>query len=171
MKRQVFILMLIGIFSQYVFGQISEGGTPISFSLGIDTQKEKIPVLAMPSVNAKALIEEDEKARAENALIPFKFGHAIDVDIDIKKAGVMKELLNGDKLWLLKIHCPDAFSINLIYSRFRLSDGSKFFIYNVDRTITLGAFTPEVSNNRYNELKMVQFKNEKPEIQQILVEH
>ena len=56
MKRQVFILTLIGILSQYAFGQISEGGKPISFSLDIDTQKEKIPVLAMPTVNAKALL-------------------------------------------------------------------------------------------------------------------
>lgn len=58
---------------------------------------------------------------------------------------------NGDNLWLLKIHSPDAFSINLIYNRFNLGKGSKFFIYNENREMTLGAFTPEVSNNPYNE--------------------
>ena len=41
MKRQAVILILIGICSQYVFGQISEGGTPVSFSLDIDRLKEK----------------------------------------------------------------------------------------------------------------------------------
>jgi len=149
MKRQLVSVILIGILSQYAFGQISEGGTPISFSL--DMGRDIIPVMAMPSVDAKTLIEKDERQRAEDSQIPFRFGYAHDVDIDIKKAGTMKELPNGDKLWLLKIHCPDAFSVNLIYSRYRLSEGSKFFIYNEDRTMILGAFTPEVSNNQYNE--------------------
>ena len=151
MKRQAFILILIGILSQYAFGQISEGGTPISFSLDIDVGREKIPVTTMPPVDARALLEEDEMLRAENTQIPFRFGYAIDVDIDIKKVGVKKKLPDGGNLWLLKIHCPDAFSINLIYNRFRLAKGSKFFIYNEDRTMILGAFTPEVSNNSYNE--------------------
>jgi len=42
---------------------------------------------------------------------------------------------------MLKIHCPDAYSINLIYDHYRLGEGSKFFIYNEDRTMILGAFT------------------------------
>jgi len=90
MKRQVFILTLIGILcfsGKYTFGQISEGGTPISFSLDMDTGKEKIPVVAMPSVDARALLQEDEMTRAVDAQIPFRFGYAIDVDIDVKKAG------------------------------------------------------------------------------------
>jgi len=117
MKKHAFILTLFGFLylsSQLTFSQISEGGTPLSFSIGIETQKEKIPVFAMPSVNAKEMIEAYVKERAENDQIPFKFGHAMDVDIDIKKDGFKKELPNGDKLWLLKIHCPEAFSINLI---------------------------------------------------------
>lgn len=153
MKRQMIISILLGILSltsQAVFAQISEGGTPISFSLDIDTRKEKIPVMEMPAVDAKALLEEDKKLRMKNPQRPFRFGYAIDVDIDIKKAGIKKELPDGGNLWLLKIHCPDAFSINLIYSHFILGKGSKFFIYNEDRAMILGAFTPEVSNNPDN---------------------
>jgi len=81
MKRQVFILTLMGILSQYAFGQVSEGGAPISFSFNIDAEKEKIPVLVMPPVNVKALLQEDKEARTENAQRPFRFGYAIDVDI------------------------------------------------------------------------------------------
>jgi len=68
MKRYVLklTLTLIACFIiQYALGQISEGGTPISFSL--DMGREKIPVLEMPVVNARALLQEDEKARKENA--------------------------------------------------------------------------------------------------------
>jgi hypothetical protein len=39
----------------------------------------------------------------------------------------------------------------LIYSHFRIGNGSKFFIYNEERTMVLGAYTPEVSNNQDNE--------------------
>jgi V8-like Glu-specific endopeptidase len=151
MKIKVIVLALFCILCQYTFAQISEGGIPISFSLNIDMEKEKIPVMIMPVVDVKALLEEDEKKRKEDAQIPFRFGYAIDVDIDIKKDGMKKELSNGDNLWLLKIHCPDAFSINLIYNNFMLSKGAKFFIYNEDKTMILGAFTPEVSNSLHNE--------------------
>jgi len=48
MKRQVLILILFGILcitGKYAFAQISEGGTPVSFSL--DTGREKIPVTSI----------------------------------------------------------------------------------------------------------------------------
>jgi len=105
----------------------------------------------MPAVDIKTLLQEDEKAKKENEQIPFRFGYTIDVDIDIKKEGVQQQMPNGDKLWLLKIHSPDAFSINLIFNRFNLGKDSKFFIYNEDKTMILGAYTPKVSNNSYNE--------------------
>ena len=146
------ILILIGflcLMCQYTLAQISEGGTPMSFSL--DTKAQEIPVLVMPSVDVKTLRQEDETVRKNNDQIPFRFGYAINVDIDIKRDGMQQQLTNGDKLWLLKIHSVDAFSLNLIFNRFRLSQGSTFFIYNEDRTMVLGAFTPEVSNNPYNE--------------------
>jgi V8-like Glu-specific endopeptidase len=152
MKR--YNLILIGalcLIGQCALGQISEGGSPVSFSLS--TKMSDVPVVTMPPVNTKALIQEDEEARMvkDDTPKPFRFGYAIDVDIDIKKAGVLKRLLDGSKLWMLKIQSENAYSINLIFNRFRLSEGSKFFIYNEDKTMVLGAFTPEVSNNSHNE--------------------
>jgi hypothetical protein len=67
MKKQLVILVLIGmcLTGQYTFGQISEGGTPISFSLEADTERVKTPVLVMPPVDVKALLQEDETMRKE----------------------------------------------------------------------------------------------------------
>ena len=81
MKRLIFILSLISILSHNAFGQISEGGEPISFSLGIDTEKEKIPVTVMPPVDVKALLEEDEKLEKEDAQRPFRFGYGESIDV------------------------------------------------------------------------------------------
>lgn len=93
MKRQLVSLALICFTIQYVFGQISEGGEPMSFSLNIEAQE--IPAMVMPPVDVKALREEDEKAKMEDVQRPFRFGYAIDVDIDIKKDGIKKNCPMG----------------------------------------------------------------------------
>lgn len=53
---------------------------------------------------------------------------------------------DGDKLWRLSIFCPNATSINLLYDRFWLPEGAKFFIYSEDEQQQLGAFTSK--NNK-----------------------
>ncbi|MCL2414679.1 MAG: T9SS type A sorting domain-containing protein [Bacteroidales bacterium] len=154
MKKNILISILIAYLClaiQPMFAQINEGGTPISFSLDIDTRRGGIPLLEMPTVDAMTLLAEDEIARMENGPSPlFRFGYTINVDIDLKQVGTKKELADGGNLWLLKIRSVDAYSINLIFDRFHLAEGSRFFIYNEDRTMVLGVFTPEVSNNSYN---------------------
>ena len=149
MKKKFLFLILSCISIQNVFCQISEGGTPISFSKNVISSA--IPTIVMQSIDVQAVLQEDEKPKEKNTLSPFKFGLAIDVDIDLKKMGLKEELPNGDKLWLLKIHSPGAYSINLIYNDFKLASGSKLFVYNEEKTMVLGAFTPELSNNQYNE--------------------
>lgn len=154
MRNHFLTLVLIGclcLTSQFAFAQISEGGTPISFSLDIDMRRGGMSTLEMPMVNNQALLIEDEIAKIENDPNPlFRFGYTINVDIDLKAAGIKKELSCGGNLWLLKIHSDGAYSINLIFDRFYLAEGSRFFIFNEDRTMVLGAFTPEVSNSLYS---------------------
>jgi len=145
MRKKIFIMKIIGFLcltSQFALSQISEGGTPVSFSLEIDMRESKIPVITMPYVDVQALLKEDERDK-DGGIKPFRFGYSIDVDIDIKKDGLKETLSNGDNLWMLKIHSDDAISINLIYSYFRLGKGSKFY----------------------------DGMNSKPEIHQIIVKH
>jgi len=93
MKRNSLISTLICAFcliGQCALGQISEGGQPISFSLDAAKMK-RAPVLTMTPVDVKSLLQEDEKVRKvkDDTPKPFRFGYAIDVDIDIKKVGVL----------------------------------------------------------------------------------
>ena len=135
---------------QSLSGQISVEAEPLSFSIK-DFDTETIPVIVMPTFDLNALVQENKNESDNKSIKPFRFGFAIDVDIDIKRDGMRKELTDGGNLWLLKIHSPEAFSINLIYNQFRLGEGSLFFVYNMNKTMVLGAFTPEVNNNRSNE--------------------
>ena len=121
MKKHTLFLALTGILcliNQYVLCQISEGGTPVSFSAGIDTRD--MPAIVMPPVDVATLLKEDANTHKNNIQKPFRFGYAIDVDIDMKQAGILELLPNGDKIWLLKIQSSNAFSINLIYNQFHL---------------------------------------------------
>jgi hypothetical protein len=141
--RIAIVFICVFLYGLKLFAQISEGGRPISFSLDLDIRE--ISTLTMPPVNVDSIIQTEKEL--DNTSRPFRFGYAIGVDIDLKRFGTLRQLDNGDKLWLLKIHSENAYSINLIYNHFRLSKDSKFFIYNEDKSMILGAFTPEVSNN------------------------
>ena len=83
MKNKVSVLVLI-LNWHFIHAQISEGGTPVSFSL--DARTQEIPVIEMPAVDVPALLEEDTET--DNMSGAFRFGYTHDVDIDIRKAGL-----------------------------------------------------------------------------------
>lgn len=131
----LFLLAFI-VISHPASAQISEGGIPPSFNkLSLSTA----PEVATPSVDVQALLAEDA-AEAKNGL-PFRFGKPFDVDYSLDNSGVWDDLPDGGRIWRLRIHCPGAFSINLLYSRYRLPAGAKLFLYNESRDMVIGAFT------------------------------
>ena len=128
-----FILILIYLFHIELFGQLSIGGEPLSFSVSC---KDSIQTITMPIVNVDSLQSEDEK----NQQGPFRFGYAMDVNIDIRNSGTWDTLSNGDKLWRIKIQSENAYSINLIFNKFKLQKGALLHVYNDDKTMILGGF-------------------------------
>ena len=147
-KKLFFQLLIINIFltvSISAYTQISKGGTPPSFS--VSSLEDSVYTFQTPQVNIDSLLTVDSLESINEKI--FRFGHAIDVDMGLNNSGTWDTLQNGDKIWRLKITSPSAFSINLIYDDFWLPDGAQFFVYSEDKTMILGAFTPEVSNNDY----------------------
>lgn len=51
-------------------------------------------------------------------------------------------------MWQLTIRCPQALSINLLYDKFWVPPGGKFFVYTTDKKNSIGAFTSR--NNKGN---------------------
>ncbi|HOJ24077.1 MAG TPA: T9SS type A sorting domain-containing protein [Bacteroidales bacterium] len=80
----------------------------------------------------------------------YRFGYAFDVNINLLDNGTWDTLSNGDKICRLKIISEGAYSINLIFDDFWLSEGSELYIYNNEKNMILGAFTQDISNNDYN---------------------
>ena len=119
--------------------QISSPGVPYSFSRAITSnvsQKE------MPGFDLEAIKRED-KIESTMKDIPFRFGYEHVVDFGITNSGTWETLPDGSKMWRVEIASRGAVGINLIYNQFYMPKGAKFYVYSLDRTMMLGAFTED----------------------------
>jgi len=141
-------LVLLGIsfslFSLTGFSQLSKGGLPLSFQ-NPKALTAGVPVEIMPLVNVISLIAEDS-VNDQYKDIPWRFGENIPVNYGPGNSGRWDNLPNGDRVWRLGIKCHGAYTINLTFDNYRLPPGATLFVYNIDKTDVIGAFTD--MNNR-----------------------
>ncbi|HKK20022.1 MAG TPA: lysyl endopeptidase, partial [candidate division Zixibacteria bacterium] len=134
--------------------QISQGGSPVSF---LRAAKAAVPTVTMGAVDTQKLLAEDQQQ--EKLGEPYRFGYPFDVQYDLTNSGIWEDLPDGTKLWRLKISCPGAYSINLIFDRFHLPDGAKLYIYNEDHSQVIGAFT-SANNKPYDKFATAPVKGD-----------
>lgn len=144
MARLALLSLLLFFLPLHMFAQISYGGSPYSFRF--PDQTDRIPQILLPAFDLNALITED--LQRDQDKLPYRFGKEFKVDIDLQHAGQWSSLPNGDRLWQVRIHSPQALSIHLIYEAFYLPPGASLFLYSPDRQHQLGAFT-EKNNKAY----------------------
>ncbi|UCD16703.1 MAG: hypothetical protein JSV44_09610 [Candidatus Zixiibacteriota bacterium] len=139
-------LRLIGLLAGAFFvtgsvsmAQISEGGTPYSFSHATRTARADLATSAMPAVDVAAYLAEDSIEQEKG--VPFRFGAAIDVNYTLENSGSWEILANGDRLWRMRITSPGAYSLNLLYDRFWIPDSASLFLYDETGSFLIGAFT------------------------------
>ncbi len=125
-----------------VFGQISHGGSPLSFEHKIELSK--VAVFTAPKFDYKAILAKE----LQSGIKSNRYGKVIDVDLNPENSGEWKTLNNGTKLWILKIKSNSAYSLSLIFNNYKLKNGAKIFIYSTDKQQVIGAFTEE--NNKSN---------------------
>ncbi len=123
--------------------QISYGGNPV-FKYDISDDVEK---------NAQAHSFVPNRAQLKSAEVysiskPLTFAHQFTVNYTPENSGTWDVQDDGSRVWRLLISSPGAFSINLIFDRYRLPVGGKLFIYNTDGSDVLGSFTSK--NNKSN---------------------
>ena len=116
--------------------QISDGGFPPSLG---KLSLSAVTTVTTPSVDVKALLAEDEVEEAQG--FPFRFGAPFDVDYSLTNSGTWSDLADGGRIWRLRVSSPGAYSINLVYSRYRLPPGAELFVYDESHEMVLGAFT------------------------------
>ena len=143
MKHFYFIAVFLILFPYQDFGQIIDGGTP-SFNT---KQEKEIPLIVLPDINIKKLQREDNK-HATSKLKSLRFAQMIEVDISPEYKGIWETNLNGDRIWYLKIKSPGAYSLSILFDRYRLPIGSKLYVYSIDHKHVRGAFN--YKNNKWN---------------------
>lgn len=141
MKRLYIILFAI-LIGTCTFAQLSTNEKPLCIDMR--EHNKSLPAVKMPELDVQQIVKEDEADEANG--VPPRFGYPHEVNYNLNNSGVWKELPNGDKIWQLRIICPDALSINILYDKFWIPEGGKLFIYSTDGKHSIGAFTSK--NNK-----------------------
>ncbi len=139
--RVIIALLITFILSEKVSAQISEGGTPLSFSEKVSTAFQEVFVVP-PDIN-KLAVEDNSHLKDTYG---YRFGVLLPVDLSIKNSGTWEETAKGSKIWRLKLFSEGAEAVSLYFDDFRLPEGGKLFLYSESGKIVKGAFTS--GNNR-----------------------
>jgi hypothetical protein len=119
------------------FAQLSTGGKPKAFTSSLS---QSIPTFTTPLFDVEALNLEDETLN-QKGYGPYRFGKNFSVNLNPANTGIWSTFPNGDRLWQLEIFSPNAYSINLQFSYYKLPPEATMYIYNESKTMVLGAFT------------------------------
>lgn len=131
------VLAILFICVSDSYAQVNVGGQPMSSLTELNTSYD---IVTMPEVDSRKLLEEDA-AMINIPDIPLRYGKVLDVNLNMNNSGTWETLQDGSRIWRLGIKSADAKSINLTYSDFFMPKGATFFVYNLNKSMVLGAFT------------------------------
>ena len=135
--KMLSLLILAAVFAQSA-AQLEVFGSPKSFDSNGLYSQEVLPVHVMQTVNVADLMAEDANEPKD---VPFRFAFPLQTNLSAATHGKwISEDVEGN-IWRLRIACPGATSIGLVFKKFRLPSKAKLFVYDDHRTHVLGAFT------------------------------
>lgn len=140
-------LFLFG-FGFSLSAQVLEGSVPESFRGKIKPPKS---YFKLPAINSDSLIIAGEQARAQSLEKRLQFGFEHAVSIDFFEKASKTTLPNGETVYQFGVECPDALSLNFIFSQFNLAQGVRLYIADAHKLSFVGAYT-SLNNNEANAL-------------------
>ncbi len=147
MLRKIIILIICSCLPSLTFSQLAIGGIP----LPVSGQQQKVEhIYIMPSL-PMGLPEEDFAKDPYVKLKPFAFAHSFQAGLDPENSGKWLDYNRSYDIWQLKLYSEGAFSIGVIFDRYRLNEGVRLFLFNKDRSVVLGALTSQ-NNKSYGSL-------------------
>ncbi len=138
---KIFSSLLIVFISYSLFAQIQgNGGLPTSHKLLLD--QKQIPTWEFAQPDLTALRAEDALTD-DLGIAPWRFGYNNYTNLSTTNTGAWFDLPNGARLWLLKVNCIGALTVNLTFEQTLIPEGNQLFVYNTNKDFILGAFTQE----------------------------
>ncbi|MDR0331992.1 MAG: trypsin-like peptidase domain-containing protein [Dysgonamonadaceae bacterium] len=117
--------------------QISHGGRPLS--LQVDTRISAPNFFVeMPPFDAQEARLRSEQERSMTRSL--EFAHKFHVFLRPDNSGITFTSGNMN-VWRVGIRSKDAYSLNILFSKFRIPRGAQVFVYNADQTEILGSYT------------------------------
>ena len=101
----------------------------------------------MPLLDMEEVRREDME-RSELGL-PARFGYPHRVHYDLENAGEWIDLPDGSRLWQLNISSPGALAINVLFDKFWMPDGARFWVYSTDRGHSTNVITSIVCTQTF----------------------
>ncbi|WP_430931383.1 T9SS type A sorting domain-containing protein [Saccharicrinis sp. 156] len=130
------LMLLVASFALNVDAQVSYGGSPIfMYTISEEVEQNLKAHRFVPSQLQLKSVDNYGKGQ------PLTFAHQYTVNYTPDNSGIWSILEDGTKVWRLSVSSPGAFSINLIFDRYKLPVGGKLFIYNTDFSHIIGSFT------------------------------
>jgi len=124
-----------------IIGQISYGGKPLPLhsSAGVRAIAPLEDLFVeMPTLSNQAALwrAEEDQARFRS----LEFAHKFHLFLRPDNSGITFSS-GGMKVWRVGIRSRGAFSLNILFSKFKLPEGARVFVYNADQSEILGSYT------------------------------
>ncbi len=139
--RSLVVGLLLMMISFIGNAQLSRGGSPLKSKIGISN----VEWIELEDVKTEELLLEDEWF-AITGKKNRRIAKEIQVFIRPGTNGTWEEIPGGNLVWKLGIRSRGASGMGLVFSRYRLEEGVKLYVYDPSMKKTLGAFTGQ--NNK-----------------------
>lgn len=133
------LLALCLTFCQAIFAQVNSGILPKSTVAQLS--ENIVPQYDVPTPNVEAILSKSDNFSKDGT--PLKVGITVPLHLTTEDAGIWETTEDGHDIWRLKLHNDKALGCCVLFDRFKLPEGSQFFVYNMDKTLIYGPFTNE----------------------------
>lgn len=138
--KTLYALLIITL-SSPLFAQIQgKGGLPTSTKLVLNDKVIEQWIYTQPDI---AALQAEDASTDDQGIAPWRFGYNNYTNLNTTNAGSWFDLPNGARLWLLRVKCEQALTVNLTFENTNIPEGNQLFVYNPSKDFILGAFTQE----------------------------
>ncbi len=138
------LIISLTFFWFFTKAQISSGGAPL-FKTG--KVKSELSTIYLPRFEKASMIEGYEQAKGKSFLKHAKYAYQYNVSYNSQNSGKWQIINDGRRVWRISISSPGAYSLGLIFTKFRIPIGSQLFVYNSQTERILGGYNEKNNKN------------------------
>lgn len=141
MTMKTLYTSLLLIFFGSTYAQVQGlGGVPTSNKRQFDQKLIEQWVFSQPDITQ---LKAEDAQTDGLGLAPWRFGYNNYTNLNNTNSGKWFDLPNGGKIWMLRVKCENALTVNLTFEQTSIPEGNKLFVYNPSKDFILGAFTQQ----------------------------